>query len=60
MTLMMTNPSAVAGARDVAKQGSDFRRSSLAPVLDRAARSKSGSAPGESPSTVIPRFSVYE
>lgn len=49
---------AVVGVRSVAKEGSDFKRSSLAPVLDHAAKSKTGFAPGELPSMVSRRFSV--
>jgi len=59
---MMSSPSAavVVDARSVEKQVNDFRKSSLAPVLDRAARSKSGFALGELPSTVNRRFSACE
>ena len=57
MTLMSNQVgAAVVGVKSVEKEGNDFRRSSLAPVLDHAARSKSGFAPGESPSTVSRRF----
>jgi hypothetical protein len=58
MTVMSSRAVAAGvGVRRVAKQGSEFRRSSLALVLDHAARSRSGFAPGESPSTVSLRFS---
>jgi hypothetical protein len=50
---------AVVGVWSVAKKESEYRRSSPVPVLDHAARSKSGFAPGESRSTTNRRFSVY-
>jgi hypothetical protein len=57
MTMMSSQVgAAVVGVKSVAKSGSDFRRSSPALVLDHAARSKIGFAPGESPSTVSRRF----
>jgi hypothetical protein len=49
---------AVADAMSAVKKGSDFRKSSPALVLDHAAKSKIGFAPGESPLTVNRQFSA--